>query len=137
MSSLATSDRIAGQRQYGGVLVVPAYIGRFQARLLVDSGAALTALTPAAITRLRLDLTSFTGRRVMFTAAGTYVTVPTGRITRLRLGAADLRNVEVAILDLPGRVNLDGLLGVNVLDRFRVTFEFRRATLVMRPDPSR
>ncbi len=70
----------------------------------------------------------------MFTAAGTYVTVPTGRIDRLRLGAADLRNVEVAILDLPGRVNLDGLLGVNVLHRFRVTFEFRRAILVLRPD---
>jgi predicted aspartyl protease len=63
--------------------------------------------------------------------------MPTGRIARLRLGAADLRNVEVAILDLPASVNLDGLLGVNVLERFRVTFEFRRATLVLRPDPGR
>jgi predicted aspartyl protease len=134
---LAASDRIVGQRQYGGVLVVPAHIGHFQVRLLVDSGTAVTALTPDAITRLRLDPSRFTRRRVMFTAAATYVTVPTGRIDCLRLGAADLRNVEVANLDLPSRVNLDGLLGVNVLDRFRVTFEFRRATLVLRPDPSR
>ena len=73
----------------------------------------------------------------MFTAAGTYVTVPTGRIERMRLGAAEVRNVEVAILDLPANVNLDGLLGVNVLVRFRVTFEFRRATLVLRPERPR
>jgi len=55
----------------------------------------------------------------------------------LRLGAAELRNVEVALVDLPASVNLDGLLGVNVLDRFRVTFEFHHATLVLRPDPIR
>jgi predicted aspartyl protease len=86
------------------------------------------------VSRLVLDRSHFTGRRRIFTAAGTYATVPTGRIARLRLGSADLRNVEVAILDLPVGANVDGLLGVNVLDRFRVTFEFRRATLVLRPD---
>jgi predicted aspartyl protease len=73
----------------------------------------------------------------VFTAAGTYATVNTGRIDRLRLGAADLHNVEIAILDMPGGVSIDGLLGVNVLDRFRVTFEFRSATLVLRPDHNR
>ena len=106
-------------------------------QLLVDPGAAVTTLTPEAVERLTLDRSRFTGRRVIFTAAGTYMTMPTGRIGRLRLGAADLRNVEVAILDLPASVNLDGLLGVNVLERFRVTIEFRRATLVLRSEPGR
>jgi clan AA aspartic protease (TIGR02281 family) len=116
---------------------VPAVVDLSPVELLVDTGAALSTLTPLAAERLMLDRSRFTGRRVMFTAAGTYMTVPTGRIARLRLGAADLRNVEIAILDLPEKVTLDGLLGVNVLERFRATFEFRRATLVLRPDPSR
>jgi hypothetical protein len=49
------------------------------------------------------------------------------------LAAAD-RIVEVAHLDLPDTVILDGLLGVNVLDQWRTTIGFRRATLVLRPE---
>lgn len=131
---MAAADRIVGRREYGGVLVVPAVVDLSPVELLVDAGAALTTLTPLAAERLGLDRTRFTGRRVMFTAAGNYVTVPTGRIVRLKLGAAEPRNVEVALLDLPDRVTLDGLLGVNVLSRFRTTIEFRRATLVLRPE---
>jgi predicted aspartyl protease len=103
----------------------------------VDTGCAVTSLTPRAVNRLGLDRNQFTGRRVVFTAAGTSMVVPTGRLGSLRLGAVEVRNVEVALLDLSGDVNLDGLLGVNVLDRFRVTFEFRHATLVLRPNPDR
>jgi predicted aspartyl protease len=73
----------------------------------------------------------------LFTAAGTSVAVPTGRIPSLRLGSVELRDVEVALLEAPAGVHVDGLLGVNVLDRFRATFEFRRATLVLRPESGR
>ena len=137
MSSLAAADRIAGRRAYGGVLIVQAQFGRFQAELLVDTGSALTSLTPQAVDRMHLDRSHFSGQRVVFTAAGTSIAVPVARINSLRLGAAELRDVEVALLDLPAGLNLDGLLGVNVLDRFRVTFEFGRPTLVLRPDPAR
>jgi clan AA aspartic protease (TIGR02281 family) len=134
---LAASDRIVGRREYGGVLIIPAQIGELSVRFLVDTGCAVTTVTPRAVERLGLDRTRFTGQRVMFTAAGTIISVPATRIASLRLGGAELRDVEVALLDLPPGVNLDGLLGVNVLDRFRVTFEFRSATLVLRPDPAR
>jgi clan AA aspartic protease (TIGR02281 family) len=134
---LAAADRIDGRREYGGVLVIPARLGQRRVRFLVDTGCAVTTLTPEAVDRLRLDRKLFTGQRVVFTAAGAFMTVPTGRIPSLRLGTHELRGVEVALLDLPPGVNLDGLLGVNVLDRFRVTFDFRGATLVLRPYPSR
>jgi clan AA aspartic protease (TIGR02281 family) len=131
---LAASDRIIGQRAYGGVLILRAQVDQLWVRLLVDTGCAITSLTSEAAQRLGLDRSHFTGRRTVFTAAGTTMTVPTGRLGSLRLGAAELRNIEVALVDLPASVNIDGLLGVNVLDRFRVTFEFRRATLVLRPE---
>jgi clan AA aspartic protease (TIGR02281 family) len=99
---------------------------------MVDTGSVLTALTPEAIDRIGLDRSRFTGRRLVFTAGAATMRVPTGRLDSLRLGAVELRDVEVAIIDLPPGLQLDGLLGVNVLDRFRATFEFRRSTLVLR-----
>jgi len=65
------------------------------------------------------------------------MTVPTGRIPALQLGVATLPDVEVALIDLPPGVAVDGPLGVNVLDRFRVTFDFRHAAMVLRPEPLR
>jgi clan AA aspartic protease (TIGR02281 family) len=137
LSLLAAADRVTGQRAYGGVLIVEARIGDLQVRLLVDTGCAVTALTPAAIDRIGLDRGIFRQRRVVFTAAGTTMAVPTGRIPGLRLGSVQLREVEVALLELAPGLRLDGLLGVNVLDRFRTTFEFRSATLVLRPERTR
>jgi clan AA aspartic protease (TIGR02281 family) len=134
---LATADRIVGRRGYGGVLIVRAQIGRFSADLLVDTGCAITSLTPQAVDRMRVDRRRFGGQRVVFTAAGTSITVPVGRLDSLRLGGAEIRDVEVVLLDLPHGVHLDGLLGVNVLERFRVTFEFRRSTLVLRANPTK
>ena len=119
------------------MLIVRAQVSDQWVNLLVDTGCTVTSLTREAVDRLGLDRSRFTGRRIVFTAAGTSMAVPTGRLDSLRLGAAHLRNVEVALVDLPASVNLDGLLGVNVLDRFRATFEFRRATLVLRPEPPR
>jgi clan AA aspartic protease (TIGR02281 family) len=134
---LAAADRIVGQRAYGGVLIIRAEVGHRDVRFLVDTGCAVTTLTPGAVQRLRLDRNLFTGRRVLFTAAGTSVAVPTGRIPSLRLGSVELRDVEVALLDAPAGVHVDGLLGVNVLDRFLATFEFRRSTLELRPESGR
>jgi predicted aspartyl protease len=119
------------------VLIVEAQIGRFQVDPLANSGAALTALTSEAVDRLLLDRSRFTGRRIVGTAGGTSIAVPTGRVDSLRLRGIELRDVEVAILDLPPGMNVDGLLGVNVLDRFRATFEFRRSTLVLRREWTR
>jgi predicted aspartyl protease len=136
---LAASDRVVGRRDYGGVLIVRARLGPRQAlaEFMVDTGCVYTSLTPHAVERLGLDRRQFTGRRRIFTAAGTSMIVPTGPLASLRLGAVEVRNLEVALLDLPAGVSLDGLLGVNVLERFRVTIEFRSATLVLRPEQGR
>jgi clan AA aspartic protease (TIGR02281 family) len=119
------------------VLVIRVTIGDGQAELLVDTGCAVTAITPRAAERLGLDRRAFAGRQAVFTAGGASIVVPTGRIPSLRLGVVELRDLEVALMELPPGVNLDGLLGVNALDRFRATFDFRHAALVLRPEPLR
>ena len=110
-------------------------MGGRRVELLADTGSAVTTLTPEAADRARLDRGIFTGRRVVFTAAGTSIIVPTGRVPTLRIGIAELNDVEVAPIGLPTGVDVDGLLGVNVLDRFRATFDFRHATLILRAEP--
>lgn len=115
------------------MLVVQARMGDTVVDLLVDTGCAITAITPSTAGRLGLDRSAFTGRQMVFTAGGASMAVPTGRIPALHLGVAQLRDVEVALMDLPPGVTVDGLL--DVLDLFRVTFDFRHATLVLRPEP--
>lgn len=84
--------------------------------MLVDTGCAITVITPQAANRLSLDQSRFTGRRVMVTAGGASMSIPTARIPGLQLGTAVLRDVEVGVLELPAGLAVDGLLGVNVLE---------------------
>ena len=133
---LAASDRVVGRLDYGGVLIVRALLGFSWVELLVDTGSAITALTPRTIGRIGLDPSQFAGRREIATAAGTSRIVRASRVPILRLGGIVVRNVEISILDMPPGLNVDGLLGMNVLGQFRVTLEFRRAVLVLRPDRS-
>jgi len=43
-----------------------------------------------------------------------------------------LSDVEVLVVSLPAELRVDGVLGVNFLERFRPTFEFEQAVLVLR-----
>jgi predicted aspartyl protease len=57
---------------------------------------------------------------------------PVVRLDSLQVGDKKVNNLEVLIVALPVALRVDGLLGVNFLDKFRVTFEFDQATLVLR-----
>jgi predicted aspartyl protease len=50
----------------------------------------------------------------------------------MQIGAQRLTNVEALVLPLPTELRVDGLLGINVLEHFRTTFEFPQATIVLR-----
>jgi predicted aspartyl protease len=59
------------------------------------------------------------------------VSVPVVRLASVQIGAQRLTNVEALVLPLPAELRVDGLLGVNVLEHFRITFEFPQATVVL------
>jgi len=44
----------------------------------------------------------------------------------------DIEDLEVILLELPSQLKLNGLLGVNFLERFRATFDFDNQALVLR-----
>jgi predicted aspartyl protease len=125
-------DRIPGRRGYGGVLLVSCLLhAAYRYWFLADTGAARTLITPDVALELGLDLRPPV-RQVRIASVHQVVSAPLVHLVSLQIGAQQLTNVEALVLPLPVELRVDGLLGVNVLEHFRTTFEFPQATLVLR-----
>lgn len=57
---------------------------------------------------------------------------PVVRLGSLQVGSQRVTDIDTLVISLPADLRIDGLLGVNFLQRFRPTFEFDRSTLVLR-----
>lgn len=101
------------------------------ADFLVDTGAERTVVVPRLAHRLELDLESPVGR-VELQGVGGRQRAPICRVDRMAIGAVILPQHEVLVADVPPALRVRGLLGLDVLRRFRVTFEFDTRTLVLR-----
>jgi len=125
-------DRIAGRRGYGGVLLVPCLLlDAYRYWFLMDTGAARTLITPAVASEIGLDLQAPV-RQERIASVHQVMWAPIVYLARLQIGAQHITDAEAIVLPLPAELRIDGLLGVNVLGRFRVTFEFAHATVVLR-----
>jgi clan AA aspartic protease (TIGR02281 family) len=114
------------------VLLVPVSVQGRDFDLLVDTGAAYTALSKD-VTAL-LGLSSDPQRTVnIVSISGGILRVPTVTITELRVGGLRLANITAVVLDLSPVLKFDGMLGMNVLQQFRVTIKTDTGTLVLRP----
>jgi clan AA aspartic protease (TIGR02281 family) len=117
---------------HGGVLLVPVRVQGRDFELLVDTGAAYTALSKDVIALLAMP--SDPRRTVNIVSIhGGILKVPVVTITELRIGGLRIANVTAVVLDLSPALKFDGMLGMNVLQQFRVTVETDTGTLVLRP----
>jgi hypothetical protein len=115
----------------GGPLVVEAWLNGVPLRLVLDTGADRTLISPAAMARAGLSITGTTQvhiRGVTGDAVATLVSVPRLDVAGTRVGP-----VDVVVHALPGQ-GADGLLGRDVLDAFTLTVDAaaQRATLIPR-----
>jgi len=116
-------DRIGGRRAHGGVLLVPCLLNdAYRYWFLADTGAALSMVSPAVAKELRLDVIHPV-RHERIASVHQIVRVPVVRVQSIQLGSQKVSNVDVLVLSLPPELRVDGLLGVNVLEKFRTTFE--------------
>ncbi len=97
--------------------------------LIVDSGAQRTVISRKLAQRLGLDQPL---RVETLVGVGQSPPVPVVRLDRLRAGAGTVAGLEVSVYDLPPMISSDGLLGLDFLRRFRVTFAFDLGVLVLR-----
>ena len=105
--------------------------GGQQARLLIDTGASLTILTPGALKR-RGVAAEPTGKTGLFTTANGQVSAPIYRLDSLSVGEWRVSNLEVGVLALEDP-RLDGLLGMNFLGKFQFFIDQTQAQLRLSP----
>jgi len=125
-------DRILGRRAHGGVLLVPCLLNDvYRYWFLADTGATISIVSPTVAEELRLDV-SRPVRQERIASVHQIVRVPVVRLQSMQLGSQQVTSIDVIVLSLPSELRVDGLLGVNVLEKFRATFEFERSTLILR-----
>src|SRR5205823_5442625 len=101
--------------------------------LVADTGAQQSVISRRVAQRLNL---AHPLRLQALVGVGRSPPVPVVRLERLRVGASSVMGLEVCVYDLPALVGGNGLLGLDFLRHFRVTFEFDSAALVLR-EPKR
>lgn len=133
---MALAERVA-LLAAGSLVAVRATLNeREQVTLVLDTGAQWTVISPEVASRLGMDL-SHPLRLQPLAGVGRSPPVPMVLLDRLRVGASSLSRLEAAVLDLSPVIRADGLLGLNFLRRFRVTFEFDSGILILRERPKR
>ncbi len=115
----------------GGPLVVDASLNGVPLRLLVDTGAERTLISPAALARAGVDPAA--GPPVQIRGVTGDATATLVAVARLDVAGARVGPLAVIAHALRGE-GVDGLLGRDVLDAFTVTVDAaaHRATLVPR-----
>jgi aspartyl protease/uncharacterized protein DUF4124 len=114
----------------GGPLVVDAWLNGVPLRLLLDTGADRTLISPAAMARAGFAVTDGTPvhiRGVAGDAVAPLVSVP-----RLDVAGARVGPVAVVVHALPG-ASVDGLLGRDVLDAFTLTVDAASQRAILLP----
>src|SRR5262249_28820323 len=105
------------------LVVVPVMInGQGPYRFLLDTGATTTVLSRAIADKLKIPQK---GRGTLATARGN-VDVTIRALTALKVGTAQLDNIEIAVgnFDLMRTLGVDGILGSDYLRRFVLFIDY-------------
>jgi len=105
------------------LIVVPVNInGHGPYRFLLDTGANNTLLSTGIADTLKIAR----GRRGTLVTAGGSVDVTVRVLSKLKVGTAQLENIEIAVgdFDLMKTLKVDGVLGSDYLRRFNVAIDY-------------
>jgi len=97
-------------------------------RLLIDTGASLTIMTPDALRKNNIPYKD-TGEVRRFNTANGFVDAPIYQLDYLTIGEWKVNNIHIAALDLKGHTQ--GLLGMNFLQNFRFFIDQQNSLLYL------
>lgn len=129
------ANRISGRFDYGGVLFVPASLNGLRLYFLVDPGSAYCAINQKLLDKIVAEPT--TEKRSIAPVGKKIIEVPTLRIENFVVGGLREKNFLVSILDFPEGFQIDGLLGMDFMGKYRITIETDTATLILREIPKK
>lgn len=114
-------------------LIQTRFNGSTETDLLIDTGASLTTISQQTFDSVR-DHTRFEFlQHRLFNTAGGVTRGQVYRVARFSIGDISIANIEIAVLDLPDKSQLKGLLGMNVLHRFRFHLDQDQSILYLNP----
>jgi predicted aspartyl protease len=114
----------------GAPVLVDAHLNGVPLRLVLDTGADRTVISPAALGRAGIDVSRGTPVRITgITGSSTAALVG---VPRLDVAGAQVGPLAVIAHVVPGE-GLDGLLGRDVLDAFTVMFDAASNRAVLAP----
>jgi predicted aspartyl protease len=136
----APADSAAGEVAFeligpgGAALVVPVHVnGTGPYEFVLDTGATVTCLNQELATGL--DLPKVRGVIGMGAGVGSQGRLELVSIDSLRVGHALVHDMQACVVDLEHLagvgLELDGLLGLNVLREFRVSIDFDRSIVIL------
>jgi clan AA aspartic protease (TIGR02281 family) len=102
-------------------------------RLMIDTGASISAITPEAASLLNVDTNNPVMMQNINTANGT-VRSPIVQVDSFAIEDARVRDFQFAVLPLNSMRDIDGLLGMNYLQRYRFFIDQSRALLILEVD---
>lgn len=103
-------------------------LGRYKINVALDTGSTYTMIPWDIAERLGYDPASST-ERVILTTVSTRERAPLIRLDTITVGDVEVKNVEVAVHDLPPESRVDGLLGLSFLKYFDTNLHFKSRTL--------
>jgi predicted aspartyl protease len=109
--------------------------GSQPASLLLDTGAWLTVFNPALVQRLGLAVPVTAPRMLLTAAGGKTLDMPLVHVNSIKIGTMVVETLDVGVHDtLPEEKEVDGVLGMDVLNHFKMTInrESKQLTLEAR-----
>ncbi len=104
--------------------------GRREALFVLDTGASFTTISTALAQELGISVGAGSPTVTIATASG-IIRAPIASVGSIRVGGAEARDVQVAVLDLPGVGQVVGLLGNTFLSRFHVQLDPMQGVLTL------
>jgi predicted aspartyl protease/Flp pilus assembly protein TadD len=108
------------------------------ANFIIDTGASISVVSAALAERAGFDRYAQSGRIKVYGAAGLAENIQTILLPRIVLGTYAWQNVYAAVLDMEpinetAGFEQTGIIGGNILGRYRVTFDFPRSLILLEP----
>ncbi|MEW5692684.1 MAG: retropepsin-like aspartic protease [Candidatus Hydrogenedentota bacterium] len=105
----------------------------FYVPVVMDTGATVTILSPDLLVNLGYDPASPNLPRIrMITGSGVEY-APCLIVSGLVVGEERVNNIEILCHDLPVEAGIDGLLGMNFLNKFDVIVEHSSSQFHLKP----
>jgi clan AA aspartic protease (TIGR02281 family) len=117
-------------QQERGQFVTRALIHNTPARLLVDTGASTTAISNETFNEIERRDVEFLGLFKVNTAGG-LIEAPIYKVKQITIGHRIVTNTSVLILPSENLGQFDGLLGMNVLSQFDLSYDAASETMRM------